>query len=83
MGAVIFCAGVALFCFFSSWLGFRLNKTHSGEELVSMATTDRRVGPGQTADGWLQTVIRYPRWLFIAGIVFTVGAIAGLLWVSL
>lgn len=83
MGAVAFCVGAALFCFFSSWLGFRLNKTRSSDELVALSTTDREFGPGQTTDGWLQTVILYPGWLLAVAMVFSVGAIVGALWISL
>lgn len=82
-GAVAFCVGVALFCFYSSWLGFRLNRTRSSEELASMSTTDADYGVGRTVAGWLETAILHPGWLLAVATVFSVGAILGALWISL
>lgn len=81
--AVAFCVGASLFSFFSSWLGFRLNKTRSSDELDALSTTDREFGPGLTTDGWLQTIILYPGWLLAVGTVFAVAAVGGVLWISL
>lgn len=83
MGAVAACVGGAIFCFFSAWLGFRLNKTRSSEELRLLTTTDAKVGTEVTVTGWIHTAVHYPRWLLALGTVFSFAAVGGALWVSL
>ena len=74
--------GGAVFFFISAWVGFRLNRTRSTDELSLLTTTDAKAGTEVTVTGWIHTAVHYPRWLLGLGVMFTVAAIAGALWIS-